>query len=193
MPHGTRTFQIDFDFIDHLLIIERNDGGKCPRREPSPKSWPWPKGFSGKPFQPFLGASGVRAALPGGVSSAPAQPEERKVTTLNAINICVRPGIQDGGPGTRPRGHGIPPAIPPVAAWAESCHGQEKAGLMIRETLANDSRMLAAYVNAKSYRMSYRTETSADAIGTGTGAATFPNNWIRLRRVGNAFTSRCSL
>jgi hypothetical protein len=28
MPHGSRTFQIDFDFIDHLLIIERNDGGK---------------------------------------------------------------------------------------------------------------------------------------------------------------------
>jgi hypothetical protein len=28
MPHGARTFQIDFDFIDHLLIIERNDGGK---------------------------------------------------------------------------------------------------------------------------------------------------------------------
>ena len=28
MPHGSRIFQIDFDFIDHLLIIERNDGGK---------------------------------------------------------------------------------------------------------------------------------------------------------------------
>jgi len=28
MPHGARTFQIDFDFIDHRLIIERNDGGK---------------------------------------------------------------------------------------------------------------------------------------------------------------------
>src|SRR5216117_3983095 len=28
MPHSARTFQIDFDFIDHLLIIERNDGEK---------------------------------------------------------------------------------------------------------------------------------------------------------------------
>jgi hypothetical protein len=26
MPHGTRTFQIDFDFIDHRLIISANDG-----------------------------------------------------------------------------------------------------------------------------------------------------------------------
>jgi hypothetical protein len=26
MPHGDRTFQIDFDFIDHLLLIEASDG-----------------------------------------------------------------------------------------------------------------------------------------------------------------------
>jgi hypothetical protein len=26
MPHGTRTFQIDFDFIDHRLVIATSDG-----------------------------------------------------------------------------------------------------------------------------------------------------------------------
>jgi uncharacterized protein DUF5996 len=26
MPHGTRTFQIDFDFIDHALVIQASDG-----------------------------------------------------------------------------------------------------------------------------------------------------------------------
>ncbi len=28
IPHGTRVFQIDFDFIDHKLIIASSDGGK---------------------------------------------------------------------------------------------------------------------------------------------------------------------
>ena len=27
IPHGSRTFQIDFDFIDHRLLIETSDGG----------------------------------------------------------------------------------------------------------------------------------------------------------------------
>ncbi len=27
VPYGTRTFQIDFDFIDHILIIKTSDGG----------------------------------------------------------------------------------------------------------------------------------------------------------------------
>ena len=27
IPHGTRTFSIDFDFIDHRLIVETSDGG----------------------------------------------------------------------------------------------------------------------------------------------------------------------
>src|SRR5437870_2286853 len=26
IPHGTRTFQIDFDFIDHRLVIQTSDG-----------------------------------------------------------------------------------------------------------------------------------------------------------------------
>src|SRR5512136_2220292 len=28
IPHGTRTFQIDFDFVDHRLIIEADDGAR---------------------------------------------------------------------------------------------------------------------------------------------------------------------
>src|SRR2546426_10427343 len=28
IPHGTRTFQIDFDFIDHELLIRASDGGR---------------------------------------------------------------------------------------------------------------------------------------------------------------------
>ena len=27
IPHGTRTFQIDFDFIDHQLVVLSSDGG----------------------------------------------------------------------------------------------------------------------------------------------------------------------
>jgi hypothetical protein len=27
IPHGTRTFQIDFDFVDHRLLIQTSDGG----------------------------------------------------------------------------------------------------------------------------------------------------------------------
>src|SRR5262249_32272620 len=27
IPHGSRTFEIDFDFIDHRLVIESSDGG----------------------------------------------------------------------------------------------------------------------------------------------------------------------
>lgn len=27
MPHGTRTLQIDFDFLDHLLVLQTSDGG----------------------------------------------------------------------------------------------------------------------------------------------------------------------
>lgn len=27
IPHGTRTFQIDFDFIDHRLLLQSSDGG----------------------------------------------------------------------------------------------------------------------------------------------------------------------
>jgi hypothetical protein len=29
IPHGTKTFQIDFDFLDHRLLIESSDGGKA--------------------------------------------------------------------------------------------------------------------------------------------------------------------
>ena len=32
IPHGARTFEIDFDFIDHRLIVETSDGerrGPC--------------------------------------------------------------------------------------------------------------------------------------------------------------------
>src|SRR5205085_2143456 len=28
MPHGTSTFQIDFDFVDHQLLIYRSDGAR---------------------------------------------------------------------------------------------------------------------------------------------------------------------
>ena len=28
MPHGTKTFQVDFDFVDHLLRIQVSDGGE---------------------------------------------------------------------------------------------------------------------------------------------------------------------
>src|SRR5215510_9629811 len=27
IPHGTRTFQIDFDFVDHCVTVESSDGG----------------------------------------------------------------------------------------------------------------------------------------------------------------------
>src|SRR6187549_1310952 len=71
-----------------------------------------------------------------------------------------------------------------------------KAGIMARETLANNSRMafnrvtpiLGSGVNDS--RFAYRTGTSTPAMGEhedGTGAPGYPNAWLRLRRTGATF------
>jgi len=36
--------------------------------------------------------------------------------------------------------------------------------------------------------MTYRGATGGDTIATGSGAVSYPNVWLRMKRVGNAFT-----
>jgi regulation of enolase protein 1 (concanavalin A-like superfamily) len=65
-----------------------------------------------------------------------------------------------------------------------------KAGLMIRESLAPGSRHIFSAVTASDgLRLSYRptTDGSSKHAFKG-GTVSFPNAWIRLRRVGNVFT-----
>jgi fibronectin type 3 domain-containing protein len=60
---------------------------------------------------------------------------------------------------------------------------------MARETLASNSRNVYALISAgNGHRVTARSTTAGTTSITGSGAATFPNNWIRLARVGNVFT-----
>ncbi|MGB7157340.1 MAG: fibronectin type III domain-containing protein [Tepidisphaeraceae bacterium] len=64
------------------------------------------------------------------------------------------------------------------------------AGLMARESLATGSRnvFMKARPSTGGYRFSYRTATNGSTTAAGSGAVTYPNVWVRLRRVGNVFT-----
>jgi len=77
-----------------------------------------------------------------------------------------------------------------------------KGGLMVRETTAADSRNLHAIVMPPSparniFETGMRAATAGATAGWGVGAggangnfaATHPNSWIRLRRVGDTFSS----
>jgi len=76
MPYGGRTFQIDFDFIDHVLRIETSDG--------RPHSFEWgPKSLFALPlntrYRHFNGSGRERARLsaPGTVSKKPGADDRR--------------------------------------------------------------------------------------------------------------------
>ena len=67
-----------------------------------------------------------------------------------------------------------------------------KTGLMVRDSLAANSRNVFALVTpgANGYRMQTRTVASGlSTLVGGTAAVTYPNTWLRLTRVGNLFTS----
>ncbi|MEA2709427.1 MAG: large repetitive protein, partial [Phycisphaerales bacterium] len=65
-----------------------------------------------------------------------------------------------------------------------------KAGLMARESLVANSRNVFALISASNgHRLTSRATTGGASASTGSGAATFPNNWLRLARVGNVFTA----
>jgi regulation of enolase protein 1 (concanavalin A-like superfamily) len=72
-----------------------------------------------------------------------------------------------------------------TSAWA-------KAGLMVRDSLAADSRNVFAMVTpgANGYRMQARTVASGKTVLVGgTAAVAYPDAWVRLTRVGNVFTA----
>jgi regulation of enolase protein 1 (concanavalin A-like superfamily) len=66
-----------------------------------------------------------------------------------------------------------------------------KAGLMVRESLAANSRMLfAGTAQGDGYRFTRRLTTGASATNIYKGGvATAPNVWVRLKRVGDVFTA----
>ena len=69
-------------------------------------------------------------------------------------------------------------------------HDWSKAGLMARESLSTGSRnvFIMSTPDVSGYRISSRFTDGGSTLSTGTGVVTYPNTWVRLRRVGNVFT-----
>src|SRR5439155_18662863 len=69
--------------------------------------------------------------------------------------------------------------------------GAEKAGLMARESLDAGAKNVFgfAYPGSKGYRMTSRTTTGGATTGAGTAPTSYPNTWLRLKRVGSTFTT----
>ena len=63
------------------------------------------------------------------------------------------------------------------------------AGLMVRESLAANSRHVYMRARSTGLRANYRDTTGGDSTGVGNIAFGFPNAWVRLQRVGNTFTA----
>ena len=61
---------------------------------------------------------------------------------------------------------------------------------MIRDTLANNSRMAALSVTGSgAYKWERRTSTGGNVTNTNSASGTAPNIWIRLTRSGNTITA----
>lgn len=67
-----------------------------------------------------------------------------------------------------------------------------QAGLMVRESLAANSKNVNIKARSSGLRLTYRTSTGGTTTATGTGDANFPNVYLRLQRVGNVFTTYTS-
>ena len=65
-----------------------------------------------------------------------------------------------------------------------------KAGLMARATLDGGSAnaFVLATPGSNGYRMQSRVTENGSTSVVGSGAAAYPNTWLRLKRVGNVFT-----
>jgi regulation of enolase protein 1 (concanavalin A-like superfamily) len=72
-------------------------------------------------------------------------------------------------------------------AWA-------KAGLMARETLAPESRLVAALATPSVGGAFFlaRTSTGGEATPSGFFPVNYPDTWLRLQRAGNLFTGYAS-
>jgi hypothetical protein len=75
-------------------------------------------------------------------------------------------------------------ALQNTDAWA-------KAGVMIRETLAADSRNAFTAVTAAS-GLAFQRRTAPGALSLSTPVSGSAPRWVRIRRVGNVFTSSIS-
>jgi len=70
-----------------------------------------------------------------------------------------------------------------------------KAGLMARETLAANARHASAFAteNINGAYFASRMTVGGNTTNAGSFPVGYPNTWLRLRRVGNAFTGYASL
>ena len=70
-----------------------------------------------------------------------------------------------------------------------------KAGLMARESLAAGSRYAASIAtpSVSGAFFQFRSVTSGPTTNSGSFPATYPNMWLRLKRVGSTFTSYASV
>jgi regulation of enolase protein 1 (concanavalin A-like superfamily) len=68
-------------------------------------------------------------------------------------------------------------------------HDWSKAGLMARESLSPGSRnvFILSTPDVSGYRISSRFTDGGTTLSTGTGVVSYPNTWVRLRRVGSVF------
>jgi len=66
-----------------------------------------------------------------------------------------------------------------------------KAGLMVRESVAGNSRFVAvlATPGMNGCFMEYRDPSGGNAVSAGSLPANFPDTWLRLQRIGNQFTT----
>ncbi|HEX8521614.1 MAG TPA: choice-of-anchor D domain-containing protein [Tepidisphaeraceae bacterium] len=72
--------------------------------------------------------------------------------------------------------------------------GGAQAGLMARESTDGNAKNIFAFaLNSKGYRLSSRSTTGGTTSTTGSGSTSYPNTWIRLKRVGNTFTAYRSI
>ncbi|BCU79359.1 LamG-like jellyroll fold domain-containing protein [Luteolibacter sp. LG18] len=65
-----------------------------------------------------------------------------------------------------------------------------RVGVMIRDTLASNSRMVALSVNGSgAWQWQRRTSAGGSATTTASSSGTAPNLWVRIVRTGNLFTA----
>jgi fibronectin type 3 domain-containing protein len=72
----------------------------------------------------------------------------------------------------------------------EDTGSSARVGIMIRDTLATNSRMAALSVTGSgAYKWMRRTTTGGNVSNTNSSSGTAPNIWVRLVRVGNTITA----
>lgn len=63
---------------------------------------------------------------------------------------------------------------------------------MIRETLDPGSKCVFMSVRPTDFYYMHRTTTGGGLLSSNKGAASYPNNWVRVTRAGNVFTAYTS-